>query len=373
VFYAICGILASGLMVLYRRPLPESSPLRQSGVSLPSRPTSSRGGQTAGIVGLYGSFGVLFLVAALRYGPGTDYWARYVPIFRRVRAGWDVDTEYGYLLINRAVASATSDYQWLFAVMSLLTIGLFYRFIVRMSMNPALSVYVFVFGGTYLEAFNLVRQGLAIAILVNTIELIVRKKALPFVLLTLLAATFHSSALLWLAVWPIVRIRGGNLARLALISGLVLVVLAAPQTLALLITRFSPGYSWYFQSNYGEVRAFDPSGLAIAILIFVASLFVLRGEESRSGYTIAVMNLQAVQIAALVATISVAYAFSRLSYYFTPIQVLAVPLVLSTIPDRTIRRSLTMIVMIIYAATFYFKFVVWNAHGVMPYESIFSR
>jgi hypothetical protein len=315
----------------------------------------------------------LAAISALRYGPGTDYWARYAPIFERARYGMHVDTEYGFLLTNQAVAAVTPDYQWLVAVMSLSTVALFFRFIVRMSLNPALSVYIYMFSGTYLESFNLIRQGLAIAILLNTLELVERRRPIPFVLLTLLAASFHASAVLWLAIWPLLRVRGGALSRVGLLSALILVIIAAPATLASAVDRFAPGYSWYFQSNYGEVRAFDSSVLLISIAVLIASLLVLPGVIRKSTYVTGIVNLQIMQVAALVATVTIAYAFSRLSNYFTPIQIVAVPLLISAVPLRGFWRIGTLVLLVAYPVTFYYRFLVWNAHGVLPYESILSR
>lgn len=368
--YILGGIVASGLMLLYRR-----APVDQSPLSHPSLRRLRQGGgdRVAAIVAVVGSAGVLIAISALRHGPGTDYWRRYVPLFERVRFGVPVDTERGFLLLNQVVAALTSDYQWLFAVMAVLTVGLVYRFILRMSLNPAMSVFVYAFGGTYLESFNLVRQGLAIAIVLNTIELIERRRPVPFFLLTLLASSLHSSALLWLAVWPIVRLRGGTATRVALLGGMVLAILAAPAALTALIDRVAPGYSWYFDSNYGGVQAFDSSVLWIAIVVLVGTLVLLKGRASETTYVNGVINLQAVQVATLLATVTVAYAFSRLSYYFTPIQMLAVPLLLAAIQDRRTRHLVTAGLIVAYAAAFYVRFIVWNAHEVMPYESIFSR
>jgi hypothetical protein len=375
VIYFLSGAIASALMLLYRRPVHELSPLRQLSIESPSLAArlAGGGGRIASQFGLVCSFTVLFLVAALRYGIGTDYWPRYAPLFTLIEQGDQVQSDSGYVLINRIVAGLTDDYQWIFVATSFLTLILFYRFIVRMSLNPALSVFLFVFGGFYLETFNLVQQGLAIAILLNTLELVMRRKHLLFVILTLVAASVHSSALIWFAIWPLIWTRFNRVTRFVLALAMVFVITAAPLVLTQVIRQVASEYAWYFESNYGVVLAFDPGGLGIAVLVFLASVLFVKRNKSEDRYVDAVVNLQGVHVAVLVATLSVAYAFSRLAYYFAPIQMLAVPLLLSTIRDDAIRRLVTCLVMVVYAVVFYFKFIVWNAHGVMPYEWVFSR
>ena len=319
------------------------------------------------------SFSVLFLIAALRYGIGTDYWPRYAPLFEQIQNGNVVGQEIGFVLLNKAVGLVTDDYQGIFVVTSFLTIALFYRFFLRMSINPALSVFIYAFGGTYLEDFNLVMQALAIAILVNTFELALRKKHLAFVLATLLAASFHSSALVWLAVWPLMWIRVSRAARIAIALAMIVVILLAPQTLSLLVAQLAPDYAWYLESNYGTTRGIHPAVLLVALAAFAFTVIKVGKAGPADRYADSLVNVLAVSTAVLVATTTIAYLFSRLNYYFAPAQLVAVPLALSLVENRLARQLLTVAFMSAYMTSFVFQFLVWNAHGVLPYDSIFSR
>lgn len=326
-----------------------------------------------GSFGVTLSFSILFLIAALRYGIGTDYWPRYAPLFEQIQNGNVAGQEIGFVLLNKAVGLVTDDYQGIFVVTSFLTIALFYRFFLRMSINPALSVFIYVFGGTYLEDFNLVMQALAIAILVNTFEFALRKKHLAFVLATLLAASFHSSALVWLAVWPLMWIRVGRAARIAIALAMIVVILLAPQMLSLLVEQLAPDYAWYFGSNYGATRGIHPAVLLVALAAFAFTVIKVGKAGPADRYADSLVNVLAVSTAVLVATTTIAYLFSRLNYYFAPAQLVAVPLALSLVQNRLARHLLTVALMSAYMTSFVFQFLVWNAHGVLPYDSIFSR
>ncbi|MEV8000933.1 EpsG family protein [Pseudarthrobacter oxydans] len=362
-------------MLLYRSAPPRKSPLWS--VTLRSASLSSRlGGTGDGIlssVGLIISFSILFLIAALRYGIGTDYWPRYAPLFERIHSGDVAGQEIGYVLLNKAVGLVTDDYQGIFVVTSFITIALFYRFFLRMSINPALSVFIYVFGGTYLEDFNLVMQALAIAILVNTFEFALRKQHLAFVLATLLAASFHSSALVWFAIWPLMWIRAGRAARITIAAAMIGVIVLAPQAVSILVGQFAPDYAWYFASNYGVTRGIHPAVLIVAVAAFGLTLIMVGRAGPGDRYADSVVNVLAVSTAVLVATTTIAYLFSRLNYYFAPAQLIAVPLALSLVQNRLTRQLLTVAFMSAYMTSFVFQFLVWNAHGVLPYDSIFSR
>lgn len=375
--YIVAGVAASLLMLFCHLPVPASSPLRSlvlDSATLRGR-LEGRGVLVSSRLSLVLSFGILFCVSAMRYGIGTDYWPRHVPAFEAINRG-DYEANRNeplFVWLNRAVGWFTEDAQWLIALMAFLTLLLIYRFILRMSLNPALSVFLFVFGGVYLEAFNLMQQGLAIAIVLNTIELGLRRKRLAFVLLTLLAVGVHSSAIAWFFVWPVLRFRGNRLLRLVLVATIAGIVVVAPGALYWAVSQVAPDYAWYFQSNYGTIRSIEPSVVAITVAVFLLSVLLVRSGSGDDRYGSGVVNLMGLNVAILGATLFVAYLFFRLNSYFTPVQMLVVPLLLSTVRSTGIRRVVTLGFMLVYVISFALQFIQWNAHGVLPYESIFSR
>jgi len=367
--YTIIGLLAAGIMLLYRaEPVPQSPLASACLPNVWSGRRDGRGGRVLGVAAITGSAGILVLMAGLREGSGTDYWPRYVPIFNQVAHAWPIDTDPGFLALNQIVAAVTSDHQYLFLASALLTISLVYRVVARLSVFPALSIYIYFFGGFYLESFNLMRQWLAIAILMNTIEFLMKGRFARFMVLTLLAATFHPSALVWIAAWPMARLRLNWALRTAVTSGGVIAIALLPELVRTLTVGLAPGYAWYFDSNYGERLTFDPYGLIIAGAALCLSLVPKfnRGDK----YVNVTLNLQGIQIVVLAAAFFLQYAFSRVTYYFAPIQILVVPMVLSSISNPVWRRLAMTVVLAAYALSFYLKFIVWNSHGVMPYHSV---
>lgn len=370
--YVLAGILASLLMLMYRRPPARTSPLWQvsSGGSLLARRFETDPSPIASAIGLVGSFLVLFIIAASRYGIGTDYWSRHIPVFDQIKAGYEVDYEPGFVLLNQMVGIFTGDGQWLIAALSLITLLLVYRFIVRMSFNPAISVFVFVFGGFYLEVFNLAQQGLAIAVLLNTIELGLRRKHFSFLLLTLLAVTVHSSSLIWLAVWPFLVFRLGRSWRLFGSVVAALVVMLIPSALISVVEYSTPDYAWYLQSDYGNARTINFGVVLVSVALASLLMVFVRRGGTKDRYPDAIVNLVVIGVLVLVSATTVAYFFSRLIYFFSPVQIVALPLLLSTFSDKIIRAFVCVLFVLLYLVAFVLQFIIWNAHGVMPYDSI---
>jgi hypothetical protein len=183
----------------------------------------------------------------------------------------------------------------------------------------------------------------------------------------------HSSAIAWFLVWPVLRFRGNRLLRLVLVATIAGIVVVAPGALYWAVSQVAPDYAWYFQSNYGTIRSIEPSVVAITVAVFLLSVLLVRSGSGDDRYASGVVNLMGLNVAILGATLFVAYLFFRLNSYFTPVQMLVVPLLLSTVRSTGIRRVMTLGFMLVYVISFALQFIQWNAHGVLPYESVFSR
>jgi len=163
------------------------------------------------------SFAVLFALSAIRYDVGYDYSFVYAPIYDRILN--DPTSEFmaqhrwepGFTLLLRGLMLVTPNFQALFVLTSFLIIFLVMLFYWRYSLNPFISVFLFVALSHYYCSMNFVRQTLAAAIAMFTlpllkkfIEYFMEKRwspamagyAVGYFAVVLLAASMHMSALL---------------------------------------------------------------------------------------------------------------------------------------------------------------------------------
>ena len=157
---------------------------------------------------LCGIFLMLFFVAACRYRVGNDY-GRYEEYFYNIWYGFIVPTEGGF---NAAVKMmqhlfGKEAYLVFFAVFSFVTVFLMLKAIYVLGRNFAFSFFLFMSFGYYYQSLNTVRYYIALAAAMYAISYIHRKEYLKFILIVLLAATFHKSVLIVIPVYLLANCR----------------------------------------------------------------------------------------------------------------------------------------------------------------------
>ncbi len=157
------------------------------------------------------SFVMLAGIAAIRYEVGDDYY-NYMMIFNRVKDMpltdcFTYNQEPGFFLWCKLIQLFTVNFQWFYVASTVVTTALVLLFIYKESKLPALSVYLYMSMMFYYWSLSLMRQIFAAAICVLSVKYIREKKFIPFLLIVLLAASFHKSALIMLPVFFIAQIK----------------------------------------------------------------------------------------------------------------------------------------------------------------------
>ncbi|WP_174734426.1 EpsG family protein [Mesobacillus harenae] len=145
-------------------------------------------------------FATLFLVSALRWRVGTDYWT-YERIFTFAEHYTITDflersPEYLTTLINWGIAVNFNDPQVTFAFYAFLTCFLINKAFENYSDNYVLSVILYILTLNYGSSFNGVSQWAAAAILFIGYKFILEKNFLKYLIVVLIATAIHSSALI---------------------------------------------------------------------------------------------------------------------------------------------------------------------------------
>ncbi|MCI8788265.1 MAG: EpsG family protein [Lachnospiraceae bacterium] len=116
--------------------------------------------------------------------------------------------EIGFVLFCKFIGTLCSNHQIMLFASALVSVVPVGYYIYKNSKNAWLSMMVYMalpfFGPAY---FSAIRQGIAIGFVVYSYELIKRKKLIGFILVILLASTFHSSAIVTLVAYPMYHFR----------------------------------------------------------------------------------------------------------------------------------------------------------------------
>lgn len=125
--------------------------------------------------------------------------------------------ELGYYWINNAFRTLGIPFQGVVFFMATVSIGLKTLFFNKYSPNFGLSLLIYFTSLFFLFDFIAIRQGIALSIFMVSIPFIYQRKFLPFLLLMLIAAQIHVTALLLIPGYFLFNIKFSQKALLALV------------------------------------------------------------------------------------------------------------------------------------------------------------
>lgn len=139
---------------------------------------------------LFVAFLIVFVPSAIRYDIGTDY-LNYLDIYKYLE--YENGLEPSFYFINRLLRFLNASPQWLFVISAFIfSIAIFLSY-------PKKNAWIMHFTAItmlWLFSFNVIRQAIAVAICLVAISKFLDRKYLHFFVLSLFAATFHTSVLI---------------------------------------------------------------------------------------------------------------------------------------------------------------------------------
>ena len=155
------------------------------------------------------AFVLMFIPAALRYGIGTDY-LHYTAIFKDIVRSPEERVEYGFYLLNLIFNKAGFDVQWVFGIMSFLTLFFLFRSVPRKSFYFIIPFYYMML---YTASYNIVRQSIVVCMAYYAYRLFEKRWIKRALLCVAAAMLFHRSAVLYIALFLLLlffKIRKGT-------------------------------------------------------------------------------------------------------------------------------------------------------------------
>lgn len=185
--------------------------------------------------------------------------------------------EFGYKILNALVGWIWENEQFFLAVCAGLSIAPVSWVIQKKSTGPLYSCLIYYALQVYELLFSALRQGIAVGLCFYALTAIQERKPLKFAAVVLFASLFHSSAMLFLAAYPLYHIKMQYSMRIVSIC----VIPAA----YLLRFEFLKIYSALFRSGV----ATDNNGalgmlLLLTLIYLVGCFFVDKNDHELNGY-----------------------------------------------------------------------------------------
>lgn len=115
--------------------------------------------------------------------------------------------EHGYMLLQYTIEQLFGDFQFLLIFVAILYVGTVSRLIYKYSCSPLMSYILFIGFGFYTFGMSTIRQTIAMAIILIAFEYMKEKNLKKFLISTILASTFHVTALIFLPCYWFVKFK----------------------------------------------------------------------------------------------------------------------------------------------------------------------
>ncbi len=289
-----------------------------------------------------------------RYTAGVDTDLVYLPAFNDIcKHGfkWTIDNHINkdvvFYVFTKIISLFTHNEQVYMMIISIIATGSFTLLVYRYSEKPIISFIVYMALGYYTMGFQMLRHIMAVSILLFSYPFLRDRRPIPFILVTLFAACFHSSALIFLIAYPFATLKLGW-KQWALLIATVLAVYLVKDSISGLISKYlsdSERYGTYTESAV----SLNLMGMLVLLCVFITSLaFADRETKALPEYHI-LSNMCVLSIA-FMALVTVVGEFHRVSMFFGMFNTLLLPLAFKNVREKRMRAIviIAMIVLIYY-------------------------
>lgn len=263
-----------------------------------------------------------------------------------------------YMVLFKNLFGNSDEFFFLvIAVFQMLCVALTFR---RYSSDYWTSIFLFVASTDYLSwMHNGMRQFIAVAIIFAGFELLVKKKYVPMIILILVAAQFHGSALLMIPVIFIVQRRAWN--------RWTILMLAAAMVGIVFVDRFTPILNNLLQDTQyddimtNEIWSTDDGTNIFRVAVYsVPAILSLVGLDYVRAADDPVLNISvncSIVTMALYAVASVTSGIyiGRLPIYTTLMGYIALPWLIDHMFTRESAKLVRRIMILAYLAFFYYQ------------------
>ena len=178
-------------------------------------------------------------------------------------------TEIGYYLVNFILSRFSSDPQTIIFFTSALINYLVLRYIYKKSDVIWLSVVVYITFMFFFTSLNLIRNTIAYTILLYSNDYIIHRKFFKFCLIVLVAASFHFSALFYLSMYFVYKLKISKTNLVTLSIGILTIMVFLTSLLNMLVT-IHPRWASYAENDF-----YQSAYANILIFIIQSALFFL--------------------------------------------------------------------------------------------------
>lgn len=314
---------------------------------------------------------LLICLCGFRYETGKDY-KSYLFLYSQPEELYTMK-EVGFIWTIKMFNALSLPFSFFCFVYATFTVALTYRFIIKYSPYICFSILIYYsLGNFYFSSFNVMRQALAVAIFINTFQLIKQHQFIKyFFIITITSIFIHASTIILLPLYFILPYIYKNVfkilitvAILSLSSVFILAIEASPYSVYLKIEDFSTSVppTYYLLGGFG-------------ILTLIYSM--VHPEWEKSNPIISNLNIICICLIGLIfiyANTPLVMVVNRILGFFTIIYIVIIPQIIYSLPSKITKNIIYLCFIIVLSFLSYNSL---NQNGtknnMVPYKSILSQ
>ena len=315
-----------------------------------------------------------WFVTCFRYQVGTDY-KTYIELYATIIPNGSYESDFLFSLLVKLCVNFFNNKNLIIVFIGTLTIFLIGRFIEKNTENMILSIILLFFTGTFSISLNLMKQMLATAIWLNSLQYIKEKKIVTYMFVVLVAAGFHRIAFLYAFLYFFYEKPIPIKKSFPIFMLFVYVFNAQIRNIIIAVTKWLDFYYGYFYNLYDK-RQGSGALLVINIFAFIVIFKCFESRQKKGLYLEKKFNFYYnTQFLCLFFCIlmSILPNGERIVYLLLPMQIVSIPAALQSIEKKKIRYIMTILTIGIYSVFFVELFVIKNIGATFPYKIIFSK
>lgn len=317
-------------------------------------------------------FFILYIFSAIRFDVGVDFMAYYESLNNFKYGTSSFQFEPMNMLIINLINYFEFNYQIFLLIYSFLSLVGIYYFINKLSKYKKLSIFIFfTIGIYYFSTFNLLRQSVAVSLLLIGVVKLIEGKDKQFFVLLFFASSFHLSSIIGI-VYYFFRIRLSIFNYL-----LIIIILGGLSELFLYLITFTK-YVVYLE----HLRFSEQPNPGIFLLFIIFSLFIpiflgyFRKNKFLELKEVVLVNMNLFSLLIILIGYKMGIDFSmimRLNIYFQYQLIILIPIVIYSFQNKYFRFILNYS-LLVFCTYYYFSMLFINGmdYKLIPYKLFYE-
>lgn len=311
---------------------------------------------------------MLLVLLLLRHDSVGRDLQSYEFIFNHIsRATWtralSRSSEFAWSFMNKVVAEMGGNFRWVIILSAVLSVFWIAKAYVKYSEDTALVIALFIITSNFVFLFSGLRQSISISLGFLALEFVRRKKLSLFILVSVLAMLFHTSAFMLLFMYPLYHLKINKKSLVFVVPLLAVIYLFNEQIfsmLGLLLNEFTE-----YDTTIAQTGSIT---MLVLFAIFAVFAYVIPDEDKLDADTLAMRNF--LLLALIVQMFAPLHVIAmRMGYYYIAFIPLAIPRIISRCSTRMaqVAKTARQVMLLFFLVYFFYSAPKDNVLYTFPY------